>query len=428
MYGRRASVDMSGVLSKSARAPQYNGNCAQRKLSHVISAQILHFMFVCVQRHIQCMKKGKCRRGTAQNPVLLRRRLNTSVPIIEDDLVVDFDAVVTAPAHPETAPEEPDRVKIVRRWPHHVLWSGLITTIREVSQSDSSVPIRARDISRIQLAWRRYYDKVVQLCSPAFWKFFLPMHTLSRKAVDTALRSASNTFLDGSTQSFPQSTRTLFSRISKVEPFWPLVMHSVQINLSKFDLPEKKQRLTFEFVDPLWAWVSAAYKQPPLEMQWIPQVQTFNGQQCYGGGLQFGEAFAEAYRTCPAGTYPMCISLHWDGSQAHGLHATPISIGVANTNSMSAETQYCIGYIPVLSDLGDHFESQATEIKFYIRNKSIGAILQALEVASHSGVRCRLPSASSPGDEEEMILMPRLFSMNLDQPEAQLYFGLQNRT
>ena len=368
------------------------------------------------------MKKGKCRRLNK------KRRLNTVVPIIEDDdVVVDFDAIVTAPAHPEPAPE-PDRVAIVRRWPQGVLWSALITTMREVRQSDSPVPIRARDISSIQLAWRRYYDNVVKLCSPAFWKFFLPMHTLSRKAVDTALRSASNTFLDGSTQSFPQSTRTLFSRISKVEPFWPRVMHSVQINLSQFDLPEKKQRLTFEFVDPLWAWVSAAYKQPPLEMQWIPQVQTLHGQRCYGGGLQFGEAFAEAYRTCPAGTYPMCISLHWDGSQAHGLHATPICIGVANTNSMSAETQYCIGYIPVLSDLGDHFESQATEIKFYIRNKSIGTILQALEVASHSGVRCRLPSASSPGEEEEMILMPRLFAMNLDQPEAQLFFGLQNRT
>lgn len=356
------------------------------------------------------MKEGKCRRA------------NNHVPIIED-----YDHVITAPVEPPLEPD-PDLVEIARRWPHGIPWAALITTTLEVRQTDCPVPIRARDISRIQLAWRRYYNNVVQLCSASFWKFFLPMHSLSRKAVDTALRSASNTFLDGSTQSFPQSTRTLFSRISKVEPFWPLVMHSVDINLSKFDLPQSKRHLIFEFIDPLWAWVRAAYKQPPAEMQWIPKVQTLHGQRCYGGGLQFGKAFAEAYRTCPPGTYPMCISLHWDGSHAHGLHATPICIGVANTNSMSAETQYCIGYIPVLSDLGDHFESKATEMKFYIRNKSIGAILQVLDVASRSGVRCRLPSSSSPGEEEDMILMPRLFAMNLDQPEAQLYFGLQNRT
>ena len=100
------------------------------------------------------MKNGKCIRLNK------KRRLNTVVPIIEDDdVVVDFDAIVTAPAHPEPAPE-PDRVAIVRRWPQGVLWSALITTMREVRQSDSPVPIRARDISSIQLAWRRYYDNV----------------------------------------------------------------------------------------------------------------------------------------------------------------------------------------------------------------------------------------------------------------------------
>ena len=425
-------MDLPGVLAKGARCAQYHGNSL-----HMFALSDLHcirIIYMCAQRHMQNMKKGRC-------------RLNTVVPMIEDidppvitapvahpepnrveiDFVGDIDPpVITAPvAHPEPPPE-PNHVEIARRWPHGIQWSALVTTMREVAQRDSPVLTRARDISRIQLAWRRYLDNVVQLCSPSFWKFFLPMHSLSRKAVDTALQSAHNTFLDVRTQSFPQSTRTLFSKIAKVEPFWHQVMHSVHIDLSKFDLPENKRRLTFEFVDPLWAWVSAAYKQPPLEMQWIPKVQTLHGQRCYGGGLQFGEAFAEAYRTCPAGTYPMCISLHWDGSHAHGLHATPICIGVGNTNSMSAETQYCVGYIPVLSDLGDHFESKATEIKFYIRNKSIGAILQVLEVASRSGVRCRLPS--STGEEQEMILMPRLFAMNLDQPEAQLYFGLQNRT
>ena len=216
-----------------------------------------------------------------------------------------------------------------------------------------------------------------------------------------------------------------------MDPFWPLVNVSVQLDLSDFaGLPYDKRSLNFEFIDPVWAWVRAACNQPASEMQWVPKtecVRGFENHSCYGGGVQFGEAFAEASRTCPPGTHPMLISLHWDGSNAHGLHATPICIGVANTNSVSSATQYCIGYMPTVSDLGANFDRDGTELKYYIRNKCIAAILRVLETAACSGVRCRLPS-STPGEEDEMILMPRLFSMNLDQPEAQLYFGLRSRT
>ena len=219
--------------------------------------------------------------------------------------------------------------------------------------------------------------------------------------------------------------------MKQIEPFWPLVNVAVDIDLSEFGLRDGKRSLHFEFIDPVWAWVRAAYKQPGSEMQWVPKVQCVRGLEnhvCYGGGLQFGEAFAEACRSCPRGTLPMLISLHWDGSHAHGLYATPICVGVGNTNSVSSSTQYCIGYMPVISDLGASFTSQRTELKHYIRNKCIGAILRVLETAARSGVRCRLPSATTEGEEDEMILMPRLFSMNMDQPEAQGFFGLRSRT
>ena len=331
---------------------------------------------------------------------------------------------------------EPNLADIARRWPASVPCASLSTQSRNVQQCNRPPPRNPRDIAHLQFAWRRYIANIRRTCSASFWKFFLPMHTLSTKAIDTALHCAKNAFLSHRDvlrghMPFPLSTRTLFAKIKKtVPPFWHRVMHSVDIDLRAFRLPPNKRSLTFEFVDPLWAWVRAASDQPPQEMQWIPQFQTRSGYPShllYGGGLQFGEAFAEAYRTCPAGTFPMCVSLHWDGSSAHGLSATPICIGVANTNSMAATTQYCIGYMPVVSDLGDAFANDATELKYYIRNQSIAAILRVLEVGARSGVRCRLPS-TTPGAEEDMILMPKLFSMNLDQPEAQLYFGMLNRT
>ena len=207
-----------------------------------------------------------------------------------------------------------------------------------------------------------------------------------------------------------------------------MVTHYHTIDLRSFGVPPHKSELIFEFLDPVWAWVRAAYRQPASEMQWVPKrcyVREYPTHNYYGRGLQFGEAFAEATRTCSPGTYPMCVSLHWDGSNAHGLAATPICIGVANTNSVSADTQYCIGYMPVLSDMGAKFNK--TEIKYHIRNQCVAAILSVLETSARSGVRCRLPSLVE-GEEDERILMPRLFSMNLDQPEAQLYFGMLNRT
>ena len=327
-------------------------------------------------------------------------------------------------------PPPPDMVNITRRWPAGVPLSAVTTRVRTIAQHNVPVPRNVRDIAHLQFAWRMYCKDVRSIFSPAFWQFFLPMHTLPRKAVDVALRCAKDTF--GPCYrlgTFPQTTRWMFDRMAaKVAPFWPKVMHSMDIDLSAFDLPPNKRSLAFEFIDPLWGWVWAASKQPPREMQWVPEIQTMHkypNQPLYGGGLQFGEAFAEAYRTCPAGTFPMCVSLHWDGANAHGLQAVPICIGVANTNSMSDSTQYCIGYIPVVSDLGAEFTSTATELKYHIRNQCIAAILRVLETAAQYGVRCRLPSTTQ--GEEDMILMPRLFSMNLDQPEAQLYFGMLNR-
>ena len=67
----------------------------------------------------------------------------------------------------------------------------------------------------------------------------------------------------------------------------------------------------------------------------------------------------------------------------------------------------------------------ATEAKFYIRQQAIGAIIRVLEAASRSGVLCRMRSCS--GKDVDVLLIPRLMAMNIDQPEAQLFFGMSNR-
>ena len=152
-----------------------------------------------------------------------------------------------------------------------------------------------QDISNLQFMWSRYVSSVRNLCSETFWKFFLPLHKLSGAAIDTALSSARASFSEYYTfNKFPFSTRTLFTKIkTKVESFWPRVMHHINIDLSSFKgLPATKHQLKFEFLDPIWAWVQAACKQPPAEMQWVPlsrHKRGFPTHKYYGGGLQYGK-------------------------------------------------------------------------------------------------------------------------------------------
>ena len=55
----------------------------------------------------------------------------------------------------------------------------------------------------------------------------------------------------------------------------------------------------------------------------------------------------------------------------------------------------------------------------------MGAVLRVLEVSAASGVLVTLKNCR--GRDVELNLMPRLLCINIDQPEAQLYYGMRNR-
>ena len=120
----------------------------------------------------------------------------------------------------------------------------------------------------------------------------------------------------------------------------------------------------------------------------------------------------------------MGVTLHWDGTGAHGISAAPICIGVANTNSSSASAQFCVGYMPHTPD--EDKMTNSTEVKHYIRQACCKAILEVLATVTECGVLCRLPNRDD--QPTVRVLYPRLMAMNFDQPEAQLFFGMRNRT
>jgi hypothetical protein len=219
---------------------------------------------------------------------------------------------------------------------------------------------------------------------------------------------------------FAGSKSQLLARIRSVPPFLTKVTHSVTIDLSKFGLTEK---LKFFFLDPVWAWLMAASTLPPEETHWIPARKiNQSGERVYGGGVQYGKSFTTAFRSCPPGGYPMLVNLHWDGTSAHGVAATPIAVGVANSNVQGASGHTCIAYMPTPETKLK--PAVATEVKFYIRQRCVGAILSALTSAAKTGVTCRVRGAD--GNAIVVTLFPRLMAMSLDQPEGQLFFGQLN--
>ena len=299
-----------------------------------------------------------------------------------------------------------------------------------ITDTGRAPPAGVRALTGIQNSWDRFIQATHDLCSADFWNLFLNMHEFSIKAIDSALQAVKTTFVHDSIDKsrFPVSRRVLLQKMTGLPSFWPQVLHTYHVDVSRFKLPSGTKSVTFKFVDPLWGWIMVARRQHPLDLHWKPIAQK-RGQKLYGGGVQYGECMRKASETIPEGTYPMLIGIHWDGTSAHGVSSAPICVCVGNTNTCDKSAQYCIGYMPHVPDeKKPEWKKQtcATRVKFYIRQKCFGAILRILEEAATTGVQIRLKNQL--GHEVNRVMFPKLSSLNFDQPEAQLVFGLQNKT
>ena len=100
---------------------------------------------------------------------------------------------------------------------------------------------------------------------------------------------------------FPASKRAFLKKMRQVQPFWPSVSHETTIDVSHFALPSELKEIKFRFIDPVWGWLMAARAQDPSDLHWKPVIQS--SQPVYGGGVQYGEAFAQACASCPEGAH-----------------------------------------------------------------------------------------------------------------------------
>ena len=114
---------------------------------------------------------------------------------------------------PERGLPPPDAVQIARRFPGYIHLASKVIRRRKIFHVNLAMPRHPRDISDVQFKWRMYLRRVHALCEPAFWQFFLPLHSLSAVAIDTALHAARKTFQSHRFTSFPTSSRTLLQKV-----------------------------------------------------------------------------------------------------------------------------------------------------------------------------------------------------------------------
>lgn len=156
----------------------------------------------------------------------------------------------------------------------------------------------ARNIVSLQDRWDEYLQQIGDSCNGKFWRLFLSLHTLSRVAIDSALKVVKNMYVpQEEKKEHPISRRQLFEVINKLQPFWPHVMHTHKIDVSRFNLPSGTKEIEFKFIDPIWAWILAARRQHPLELHWKPvsQRRPWDGDvrrrhpiwQIFQGGMQW---------------------------------------------------------------------------------------------------------------------------------------------
>ena len=295
---------------------------------------LLHCMFV--QTHMRNLWKSaddpsRCDfhlRGQAGVPGIITEPAGVPGIITEPAGV----PLITEPAGVPLI-EEPDGVpphvsnvcELARRQPASTRDQFEARKAYTITAANSSCDVtNARDLVVVQDAWDTYLREIKDLCSEQFWTLFLRLHRFSGVMIDTCLSSVKKVFRNlqsnDAWKEFPASRRTLLGDIAKLRDFWPLVTHSVNIDLSQFKLPSGTKEVEFHFLDPCWSWLVAARRQHPLDLHWKPRSQP---RFCpvYGGGCQFGEAMAQACRSCPPGTYPMCVTLHWDERTWDVVHA-----------------------------------------------------------------------------------------------------------
>ena len=224
------------------------------------------------------------------------------------------------------------------------------------------------------------------------------------------------------------SVRSLRSQCLDVAgDFQSMVMHEVTIDLRRFRLPGKLEDVKFRFVNPLWAWVSAANDMIDAghKMVFTPKemFHEVTGERIYGAGVAFGEKLRWAAAQTPRGGKPGFFGLSFDGGDSGVSNRSlyPICTSVLNFDGADPLACACVGYLPAL-EVPKIFKLKKPRFlraRAHVLQRCIGAIIDELEVVSKDGFAARVGGKT-------MRFHPFLVTIRVDSKERKSYFGMKS--
>lgn len=209
--------------------------------------------------------------------------------------------------------------------------------------------------------------------------------------------------------------------------FSSLILHEITIDLRRFDLPGGLNEVKFRFVNPLWAWVSAANDMIDAghTMNYDPKAmfhETTN-EKLYGAGVAFGEKFAWAAASTPRGGKPALFGISFDGGESGvgDRSLCPFCVSVLNFDGADPLACGLVGYVPYL-DVPKAFANKVKRYqlaKTHVIQKCTGAVLDVLQSVSADGFMARVGG-------EIVRLHPFLLAVRVDSKERKSYFTLKS--
>jgi hypothetical protein len=207
--------------------------------------------------------------------------------------------------------------------------------------------------------------------------------------------------------------------------FKSLLMHEITIDLRPFNLPVgDMDEIHFKFVNPLWAWVSAANVMveagAKMHFEAKHMFHETTNARLYGAGVSFGDKLKFAASRTPAGGKSALFGISFDGgdSGVSDRSIYPICVGVLNFDGADPAACFNVGYIPCIAKLR-LLKKKGMAARAYIFQRCVGAILDVLENVSQDGFTARIGGII-------MRLRPFLAAIRVDSKERKTYFGLKS--
>ena len=283
-----------------------------------------------------------------------------------------------------------------------------------------------RDVAQLQRLWQEHAAEASELYPRSVWRVLYAVRNESKVTQSNVLAACQKMLPKHQHPLWPTSRRKVNAQISKtLGSFSNRIMRTVHINLSHHNLPGLDKPITFRFIDPIYAWASAAYavsQRHELHFHYKEHIHPTTFERLYGSSVSHGDIMREACRQVPGN--PALIGISYDSGQASKRRSyIPILLSVANTDTRDHAACICIGYLPDLSLETSHSQEVAKEAMHDLRQACMGTIFDAIEECGEHGFICLLRgTADGTSVDIERHLFPIVCRMEFDTKERTKFF------